>query len=202
VSESQEPREAQAREAWSEVGRRFEELGRTLREHFGGRDSATWRAADNSAGPDDESAGEAGAASGRAAVQDAVRRFGEAAQRLGDQASDAVRDPAVRETAQRATRSLADALESTFGQLGEQLRSRAASRSPGSGGSDTGGSDTGGSDTGGSATGGSATGGSATGGTGTSGAAGAAGDPGPQSIPGPHPDPEPGGAATRPPADS
>ncbi len=48
------------REAWSEVGRQFEELGRLLREHFDAPDSATWRASDapapGGAGPDQPTA--------------------------------------------------------------------------------------------------------------------------------------------------
>ena len=113
------------REAWSEVGRRFEELGRALREHYAGvaesPDSATWTAA----GAEEERSGDAG---DRAAIRDALQRLGQAAQRLGDQTGEAVRDPAVRETAQQAARTLGDALEATFGQLGEQLRGRVGSR--------------------------------------------------------------------------
>jgi hypothetical protein len=113
-------------------------------------------------------------------VRDALRRVGEAAQQLGDQAGEAVRSPEVRQTAQRATRSLADALETTFGQITEQLRGR------------------------GGAAGGTSGGGAPA--AGDSGAPAAADRP--QSIPGPHPDPAPGeeptagSAPTRPPADS
>ena len=145
---TQEPREA-----WSEVGRRFEELGRVLREHFSPPgstpDSATWSAADADA---DADAPDAGASSGapaggsggrtdagpgggsgdRAAVQDALQRLGQAVQRLGDQAEEAVRDRTVRVSAQQAARTLGDALAATFTELGDQLRSRVGS-SPRSG---------------------------------------------------------------------
>ncbi|HYT09253.1 MAG TPA: hypothetical protein VEL73_01180 [Mycobacteriales bacterium] len=133
---TQEPREA-----WGEVGRRFEELGRVLREHFSGTmgptpDSATWTAA-----TDEPGLGESGTAASdrpgtaasdrpgsgygdRAAMRDALQRLGQAAQRLSDQAGEAVRDPAVRETAQQAARTFADALAATVSELSEELRSR------------------------------------------------------------------------------
>lgn len=115
MSEPQEPREA-----WSEVGKRFTELGRMLGDHFSRPDASRQSPA----------AGEpAGTPEQRQAVLDAVRRVGEAAQQLGDQASEAVRDPELRQTAQRATRGLADALEVTFGQLVGQLRERTGASS-------------------------------------------------------------------------
>jgi hypothetical protein len=115
----------QPREAWAEVGRQFEELGRALGEHFSRPDSASWKAADT---PEPGPAGTSGASGSsgdrddRRAVMDALRRVGDAAQQFGDQAGEAVRDPQLRETARNATRGLADALETTFGQLAAQLR--------------------------------------------------------------------------------
>jgi hypothetical protein len=109
VSEPKQPREA-----WAEVGRQFEELGKALGEHFSRPDAASWqasRASEPGSGRDE-----------RRAVLDALRRVGDAAQQLGDQAGEAVRDQQLRETARSATRVLADALETTFGQLAEQLR--------------------------------------------------------------------------------
>ncbi|HEX6756393.1 MAG TPA: hypothetical protein VF109_10670, partial [Mycobacteriales bacterium] len=96
----------------------FGELGRALGEHFSRPDAATWQGRPDAAGdaePPDQ----------RQAVLDAVRRVREAAQQFGDQASEAVRDQELRESAQRAARGLADALETTFGQLAGQLRARA-----------------------------------------------------------------------------
>ena len=153
---------------WSDVGRRFEELGRALRGHFAAAsDAPAERAdtADDAGGAADEAgtgsgaggaadeAGTAGTASGaggaadeagtasgaggaageagtasdpgdREAVRDALRGIGAAARRLGDQAGEAVRDPAVRESAQRVARTLGEALEATIGRLGVELRGR------------------------------------------------------------------------------
>jgi hypothetical protein len=163
---------SESREAWSEVGHQFEDLGRTLREHF---------AAPGSGEPAGGAAGAPGAPegppAGRAQVQEAIHRLRDAAQRLGEQAGEAARDQAVREAALRATRSLADAVEATFGQLSEQLRSR----SGGAGGTGAG--------------------------PGPGAPSGDAGPAQPQSLPGPQPDPAPGddpaagGGPTRPPAD-
>src|SRR5262245_24161714 len=90
----------QPRESWSEVGRQFEELGRALRGHFGREPEP---------GPAPAAEGAATDASGRAGDQaargNALRRLGQAAQHLGGQAGGAVRDPAVRESAQRAART-------------------------------------------------------------------------------------------------
>ena len=152
---------------WSDVGRRFEELGRALRGHFAGAPDAPGEGAGtadraDAGGAADETgtasgaggaadqagtasgaggaADEAGTASGaggaadeagtasdhgdREAVRDALRGFGAAARRLGDQAGEAVRDPAVRESAQRVARTLGEALEATIGRLGVELRGR------------------------------------------------------------------------------
>lgn len=103
----------QPREAWAEVGRQFEELGRALGEHFSRPDAATWKSEEQPA---------AGERDDRRAVMDALRKVGDAAQQFGDQAGEAVRDPELRETAKSATRGLADALETTFGQIAAQLR--------------------------------------------------------------------------------
>src|SRR5439155_14439069 len=126
VTEStQEPREA-----WSEVGRRFDELGRALRGHFGKEHDAAAAAAGTptettaAAEPGGAEPGGTSEAADRAAMQDALRRLGEAAQRLGDQAGEAVHDPAVRESAQRVARTFADALATTFSEFGEELRGR------------------------------------------------------------------------------
>jgi hypothetical protein len=116
----------QPREAWTEVGRRFEELGRALRSHFE-RESAP--AAEGAAGA--EAPGEqpdVSADRDRAAMRDALRKLSQAAQRLGENAGEAVRDPAVRESAQRAARTFGDALETTFSELGDEIRERVRAR--------------------------------------------------------------------------
>jgi hypothetical protein len=107
----------QPREAWSGVGRQFEELGRALRGHFG-REPEPAAEGGTAPAPDTSGAGD------QAAMRIALRRLGQAAQQLGDQAGEAVRDPVVRESAQRAARTLADALDATFTELGEDLRGR------------------------------------------------------------------------------
>jgi hypothetical protein len=111
----------QPREAWSEVGRQFEELGRALRGHF---DRERGSAAEGGTGTASDPSG----AGDQAAMRKALRRLGQAAQQLGDQAGEAVRDPAVRESAQRAGRTLADALDATFTELGDDLRGRFRAR--------------------------------------------------------------------------
>jgi hypothetical protein len=121
----------QPREAWAEVGRQFEELGRVLGEHFSRPDAATWQAASADGGERDDRRRD-----DRQRVLDALRRAGDTAKQLGDQAGEAVRDPELRESARSATRGLADALETTFSQLADQLRSRTGSSTgsaPGSG---------------------------------------------------------------------
>jgi hypothetical protein len=55
-------------------------------------------------------------------------RLRQAAERLGDHAGEAVRDPAVRESAQQVARKLRDALDATFSELGEEIRGRVRSR--------------------------------------------------------------------------
>jgi hypothetical protein len=109
----------QPREAWNEVGRRFEELGRVLRGHFE-REPETEPGA--TGGGTDTAAGD------RAAMKDALHRLGQAAQRLGDQAGEAVRDQAVRESAQSVARSFGAALEATFSEFGDEVRERMKAR--------------------------------------------------------------------------
>jgi hypothetical protein len=111
----------QPREAWSEVGRQFEELGRTLRGHF---DREPEPAAEGGTGTPSDPSG----AGDQAAMRNALRRLGQAAQQLGEQAGEAVRDPVVRESAQRAARTLADALDATMTELGADLRGRLRAR--------------------------------------------------------------------------
>jgi hypothetical protein len=138
----------QPRGNWSEVGRQFEELGRVLRGHFereraaaeggpaaptdasgvpGAAGAESAGAGAGKAGPDDASAS-GSAARDRAAMRDALHRLEEAAKRLGEHAGEAVRDPAVRTSAQQAAYSLREALEATFSELGEGLRGRMRAR--------------------------------------------------------------------------
>jgi len=108
----------QRREAWNEAGRRLEDLGRVLRGHF----EREPEAAPGGAPPGGSPAGD------RAAVKDALHRFGQAAQRFGEQAGEAARDPAVRESAQSWARSFGTALEATFTEFGDEARERMKAR--------------------------------------------------------------------------
>ena len=120
---------------WSEVGRRFEDLGRALRGHFErGAEPAEDETATGAAGAAEPGgAGPGGAGPGgshagdRAAMRDALRRLADAAQRLGEQAGEAVRDPGVRTSAQRAALTFRDALDATFTGLGDRVRGRRGS---------------------------------------------------------------------------
>lgn len=117
----QEPQDQEPREVWSEVGRRFEELGRSVRGHLEPEspDSATWTPPPTEGpGPDRRDADE------WAAARDAVRRLGASAQRLAAQAGDAARDPAVRESAQQAARTLGTAVSAAIEDFGAELRGR------------------------------------------------------------------------------
>jgi hypothetical protein len=146
---------SESQERWSELGRRLGEVGRAVRGHFEdepGPDAVRTRwdappdAAAGGAGPgaaDGAGPGPAGGPGGRtdpagdrAAIQDAVRQLGDTARRLGGQAAEAARDPAVRGSVQEAARMLGAAVAATADELGVQLRQRlrdspaAADRSP------------------------------------------------------------------------
>ena len=57
-------------------------------------------------------------------ARESIRNLGESAQRLATQAGDAARDPQVRESAQRAVRSLGDAIATTAQDIATELRER------------------------------------------------------------------------------
>jgi hypothetical protein len=117
-SQPQQPQQPQ--EVWSEVARRFQELGRVVGGHLEPEspDSATW-----SPPPVDDPAADrrddpwAGPAAG-----DTVRRLSQSVQRLTAQAGEAARDPVVRESAQEAARSLGVALSRVAEDIAAQLR--------------------------------------------------------------------------------
>jgi hypothetical protein len=102
------------------VGRRFQDLGRAVRTHLEPEspDAASW-----SPPGEDPAAGRDDWRDDRwADARDAARRIGRSAQQLAAQAGEAVRDPAVRDSAQQAVRSLGDALGRTAEDFGDQLR--------------------------------------------------------------------------------
>lgn len=120
-----EPREA--RELWSEVGRRFGDLGRAVRTHLEPEspDSASWSpppAGGSAAGPRDDLRDDQWAE-----ARDTARRLGRSVQRLTTQAGEAARDPVVRESVQEAARTLGAAIGRTAEDLGAQLRQGARS---------------------------------------------------------------------------
>jgi hypothetical protein len=120
--EPQQPQQPQ--EVWSEVGRRFQELGRVVRGHLEPEspDSATWSppADDPAADPAADRRDDPWA--GPPTTADTVRRLSQTVQRLTAQAGEAARDPVVRESAQEAARSLGVALSRVAEDIAAQLR--------------------------------------------------------------------------------
>lgn len=99
------------RRVWDEVGDRFDELGRAVRGHLAATPPPPAEPAAEPAGPD-------------GSARDAVRDLGRTAQRWGAQAGAVARDPEVRESAQRATRTLGDAVASSVEGFAGELRAR------------------------------------------------------------------------------
>lgn len=90
---------------------------------------SAWTAATDDSPPRDPGAAGAGSGAGRdrddwAAARESVRRLGESAQRLADRAGEAARDPQVRDSAQRAARTLGDALSTSVENATAELRAR------------------------------------------------------------------------------
>jgi hypothetical protein len=115
------PPPQQPREAWSEVGRRFQELGRVVRGHLEPEspDSATWSpppADDPTTDRRDDPWATPPAAG------ETVRRLSQTVQRLTAQAGEAARDPVVRESAQEAARALGVAVSRAAEDIAAQLR--------------------------------------------------------------------------------
>jgi gas vesicle protein len=97
------------RKAWDEVADRFAEVGRQFSEHYrklGNESSAT------------------ATEQGRA-VNDAVKQAVAELDRALTSVGDALRDDETKEGLKRAARSLGDAMNSTFTELGDELRKRA-----------------------------------------------------------------------------
>jgi hypothetical protein len=108
------------RELWAEVGHRFGEFGQAVRTHLEPEspDSATWTPPPE--GPDDRRDGRRD--DQWADARDTVRRLGRSAQRLTTQAGEAARDPAVRESAQEAARTLGAAVTRSAEEIAAHLR--------------------------------------------------------------------------------
>ena len=94
---------------WSEVGDNLEALALKLKMHY--RENIS--------------------ESERAEVDAALRNFGETVQQGLASLKDAVRDPAVKQDANRVASSLGDALSQTFSQVGDQVQAAWARRKVG-----------------------------------------------------------------------
>ncbi len=95
---------------WNEVGEGFADLGRQLKTHF-----------------------EDGAEANRAEVRGAMQGLTNTAEHLAEAVRGGAHDPAFREGAQRAAKSLTNALADTFAQVSEELRRAFDRNGPSSG---------------------------------------------------------------------
>jgi hypothetical protein len=103
------------RTAWDQVGNRFAELGRRLRDQY--RTVGEERGA---------VAEEEARSTVKEAVQTAVQQMDQAFTSVGN----AFRDPESKEDLQRAARSLADAFSATFADLSTEIRDQFGSNPP------------------------------------------------------------------------
>lgn len=103
-----------SKEAWNEVGDKFGEWSRTLGEKYRKRGE------------------ELGATGGEDrkklddAIQTVTRQLDQAFNSLGE----TLRDPEAKQQLKEATKSLGDALSTTFSEVGEQIRSKLGSSGP------------------------------------------------------------------------
>ncbi|HEY1126522.1 MAG TPA: hypothetical protein VGF83_02065 [Actinomycetota bacterium] len=116
-----------AREAWNEVGDKFGEWSRVLGERYRKRGEELGKTAEEDRKKLDD------------AIQTVTRQVDQAFTSLGE----TLRDPEAKQHLKEATKSLGDALTTTFSEVGEQIRSKlGSSGSSGSGSSDSSGSST------------------------------------------------------------
>jgi hypothetical protein len=99
-----------SKEAWDRVGDTFTDLGRTLKSHYDRRATSGEAKAD------------------REAVERAMAGMRDAVNRALESVNGAVSDPDVRDGANRAVTSLADALSTTFGEVSTQVRDAISKR--------------------------------------------------------------------------
>ncbi|HVL81872.1 MAG TPA: hypothetical protein VM840_09805 [Actinomycetota bacterium] len=97
------------RQVWEQVGERFSQVGRRLKEHY------------------DREAAEVGAAESRQ-VEDALRTLADAVGQAFDAVGTAVRDEGFRREVASAVQTLTEALSATFDQVGGEIRERVANR--------------------------------------------------------------------------
>ncbi len=99
-----------SKQAWDRVGDTFTDLGRTLKSHYDRRAASGEAKAD------------------REAVERAIAGMRDAVNRALESVNGAVSDPDVRDGANRAVTSLADALSTTFGEVTTQVRDAISKR--------------------------------------------------------------------------
>lgn len=93
---------AEAKEKWDEVGERFSELGRNLKDRFD---------ANAAFGADD-----------REKVSDALRQLGDALDAGFTTIGDTLRDPSMRDEMKTAGSSIADAIAATMRDVSEAIK--------------------------------------------------------------------------------
>jgi hypothetical protein len=104
----------EAKTAWDEVAKRFGEVGRRVGEQY--------RKLSDEAAPSVEASG--------GAVGDAVRDAVEELDHAFTSVGETLRDPLAKESVREAVGALGDALETTFAQIGQELRKHFGSGSP------------------------------------------------------------------------
>ena len=112
-----------SKEAWTEVGDRFSEVGKRLADRY------------HSLG---ESQG-AEAEERRVKVEEALKAARDQLDRAFTSVGDTLRDPSTKDSLGRAVTSLGDAISATFTEAGDEIRKRfgkrdAGGQEPGSGG--------------------------------------------------------------------
>jgi hypothetical protein len=103
----------EAKRAWDEVAKRFGEVGRRVGEQY------------RRLGDEAASSTEAGSGAIGDAVREAVDELDHAFTSVGE----TLRDPQAKESLRHAVGSLGDALETTFAQIGQELRKHVGSGS-------------------------------------------------------------------------
>jgi hypothetical protein len=107
-----------SKEAWNEVGDRFGEVGKRLKDRY------------HSLG---ESQG-AEAEERRIKVEEALRAARDQLDRAFTSLGDTMRDPGTKDSLGKAVTSLGDALSATFAEAGDEIRKRFGRRDAGEGG--------------------------------------------------------------------
>jgi hypothetical protein len=104
----------ETKRAWDDVARRFSEVGRRVSDQY--------RKLGEETPPSTEATG--------AKVGDAVRDAVDELDRALTSVGDALRDPEAKETLRQAVSSFGGALETTFTELGEELRKQFGAKPP------------------------------------------------------------------------